>query len=318
MRWLDCWAEAIRRLLNVSTETRPNAHQLIDMVTHLRSHSDTRVAGAPLFCSILGSEMPPLSTQAAQESGTALQDFVVPAIDLGYASNYQSQDLLVRRPRKRRFVRQGSLRRAAQPHHDVCPLALHSDAISTISRSLPALLKDCSIKLRHTTTEKMHTDAVSFVRQNRNCISASFRNVIESDLASPGEPAIDIRPLGSSNVVSVWEKVSLWNTESAIDPDPPCGQIFEEEHNSLDAQDHVLSNFLKHRHFLKDSKEYLWLIGKIRAAAALSQSDNNVITGINCKLNLGFNRMKHKELHDPALTYAASFNIPLRLQVLQR
>jgi nucleoside phosphorylase len=51
--------------------------------------------------------------------------------------------------------------------HDVGPLVLDSRDISTIFELLPTILKEFSIRIRHAAVEKTHTDAISFVRQNR-------------------------------------------------------------------------------------------------------------------------------------------------------
>ncbi len=58
-------------------------------------------------------------------------------------------------------------------YHDIGPLSRLSHAVPTIFRSLPALLKEFTIRLRHTASGKMHTEAISFVRQNRQWVFIS-------------------------------------------------------------------------------------------------------------------------------------------------
>jgi hypothetical protein len=100
----------------------------------------------------------------------------------------------------------------------------------------------------------------------------------------------------------------MWNPESAIIPD----QVLGEE--SLGLQDPILSDFSKHQDFLKHSKEYQWLLGKIRAAAMLSQRDSYVLADIKKKINATFDCTKHEGLQGHAPVYAASFKVALKLQ----
>jgi hypothetical protein len=140
-------------------------------------------------------------------------------------------------------------------------------------------------------------------------ISTSFRNVVESNFIDQNE--LEERPSESVDTLSAREKVDMWNAESTTIPD----QVLEdEEHISLGLQDHILSNFSKHQDFLKQSKEYQWLLGKIRAVAMLSQRDNNVLADIKKKMNAAFDRTKHKGLQGHAPVYAASFKVALKLQ----
>ncbi|KAF4610408.1 hypothetical protein G7Y89_g15712 [Cudoniella acicularis] len=136
---------------------------------------------------------------------------------------------------------------------DVGPLTQHSDAVSTISEILPALLKEFAVRVTHAAIEKEHTQAVSFVRQNRNYISASFRTVIESSAAEErGDAEDQVVSFRSSDLISVEEKINFWNNAPTIDLDPPSDEILlENEDDSWYPESDSLEKFSKQYGFLK-------------------------------------------------------------------
>lgn len=134
-------------------------------------HSDDGVAGVGL----------PRRSYQPHRSHSPLEkppDTAAPPTDLGYASMGYTRDKhqqadddgttvmtdgeqLYLPPDEREAV---ILSFANRLYQDVGPLKKHSDAISTISKILPALLKDFAVRVIHAAIEKEHTQAVSFIR----------------------------------------------------------------------------------------------------------------------------------------------------------
>jgi hypothetical protein len=124
-----------------------------------------------------------------------------------------------------------------------------------------------------------------------------------------------VAPFGSSDLISVEEKVNFWKTVPATDLDPPSEEILQEEEDfSFGPESDHLEKFSKHYEFLRESKEYQWLLNKIRAAAKLSMRNGTIISDINNKICASLNRIMPKGHRSPAPIYSAVFHVALSLR----
>lgn len=67
-------------------------------------------------------------------------------------------------------------------YSDIDSLSRLSDAVPTVFRSLPALLQEFSMRSRPPTTNKMHTEAISFIQKNQqfnSTVAIYFSNIIK-------------------------------------------------------------------------------------------------------------------------------------------
>ncbi len=101
-------------------------------------------------------------------------------------------------------------------------------------------------------------------------------------------------------MVSALQKVQGWNLESAAEPEPSSGQKLEEVERNP-----PLSNLSKHLQFLKTSRGYEWLLGKLRAVATLSLAHTDVIADVHSSMNAAFDRINQSRLQDPAPVYGS-------------
>jgi len=123
--------------------------------------------------------------------------------------------------------------------------------------------------------------------------------------ATQEDPVIDAKPR-ESDALSPSEKVALWDTEIAEFADFPKDEIVEEKE-----LDDLLSSFSSHQNFLRQSQEYQWLLGKIRANVMLLQKDRDVMSAISNEINAAFDRLKNKGSQSPAPVYTVSFDIKI-------
>ena len=120
-------------------------------------------------------------------------------------------------------------------------------------------------------------------------ISTSFRSAAESNHQNEKEPTIHVlSPLDRSDILSVEEKISFWDTVPETEFDPLGDEIIEDDaDDSFDFPIDHLAKFHKRYEFLKESKEYQWLLHRIRTSANLSQSGNTILANISRKIHAG-------------------------------
>lgn len=115
-------------------------------------------------------------------------------------------------------------------------------------------------------------------------------------------------PSRPSDLISIEEKISFWNAALTIDLKPLSEEILLEDEDDLwDPESNRLEKFSKQYGFLKERKEYQWLLERIRAATNLSTHNSRTIsTSLKATVQKGD--------QGPASIYSAAFQVELNLR----